>query len=118
MRPVTAEGILATMSDGVSLVVRRQLVPIAGGEPIRIPGLPLKVRIARIDGQSVWTTGEKDVVRVDRVTGQRETITDYGFGSPKQSLFTGPPLLSADGRAYAFTYGTVTSELYVVEGAR
>jgi len=50
--------------------------------------------------------------------GRREMVTDYGSGSPQQALFTGAPVLSADGRAYAYTYVTVTSDLYLVEGAR
>jgi DNA-binding winged helix-turn-helix (wHTH) protein/Tol biopolymer transport system component len=118
MRPVTAEGVLATMSDGVSLVARRQLFPIAGGAQQPIPGLQPKERVARLDGRSVWTTGEKAIVRIDRTTGQRETIAEYGAGRPQRCVFSGPPYLSADGRAYAYTYGTVTSDLYVVEGAR
>lgn len=118
MRPITAEGVLGTLSDGVSLIAKRQFYPLAGGPPNPIPGLQPKERIARLDGKYVWTSTDKNVFRIDRATGQRETITDFGSGSPQQSLFTGPPLLSADGRAYAYTYGTETSDLYVVEGAR
>lgn len=118
MRPVTAEGVLGTLSDGVMLIARRQFYPLYGGPPKPIPGLQPKERIARFDGKYVWTSTDKSVFRIDLATGQRETITDYGSGSPQQPLFTGPPLLSADGHAYAYTYGTVTSDLYVVEGAR
>jgi hypothetical protein len=39
-------------------------------------------------------------------------------GNPRESLFTEPPVVSADGRAYAYTYATVTSDLFVVDGAR
>jgi hypothetical protein len=70
------------------------------------------------DGKSVWTSTDNTIFRIDLATGQRETITAYGSGNPKQSLFTGSPILSGDVRAYAYTYGTVTSDLYVVEGAR
>jgi DNA-binding winged helix-turn-helix (wHTH) protein/Tol biopolymer transport system component len=118
MRPVTDEGVLASMSDGVSLVARRKLFPLAGGAPSAIPGLMPNERIARLDASSVWTTGEREIVRIDRATGRRETIGDYGSRRPQQCVFSGSPLLSADGRAYAYTYGTVTSDLYVVEGAR
>ena len=59
-------------------------------------------------------TNEKSIVRIDLATGQRETI--YGLRLSHEALFPGPPLLPADGRAYAYAYGTVTSDLYVLEG--
>ena len=118
IRPLTADGVLGALNDGVSLIAKRKFYPFAGGPPKSIPSLHPDERISRFDGKSVWTSTDTTIFRIDLTTGQRETIGDYGSGSPKQSLFTGPPLLSADGRAYAYTYGTVTSDLYVVEGAR
>jgi DNA-binding winged helix-turn-helix (wHTH) protein len=118
VRPLTAEGVMGMLNDGVSLVAKRQIYPFAGGPPTPIAGLQPNERIARFDSKYVWTTTDKNVFRIDRATGQRETTTEYGSGAPQPSLFTGPPLLSADGRAYAYTYGTDTSDLYVVEGAR
>jgi hypothetical protein len=118
MTPITAEGVLGTLSDGVLLIAKRQFYPIAGGVPRPIPGLLPRERIARFDGKSVWTSNEKDIIRIDLATGRRETISEYGSASPQLSVFSGPPILSADGRAYAYTYGTVTSDLFVVEGPR
>ena len=118
IRPVTAEGVLGTVNDGVALIARRQLLPLAGGEPKPIRGLAPNERVARFDGRSVWVTNEKSIVRIDLATGGREPVSDYGSGSPREALFTGAPLLSAGGHAYAYTYGTVTSDLYVVDGAR
>jgi len=118
LRPVTAEGVMGTLNDGVSLIARRKLFPLNGGPPRPIPGLLSTERIVRFDGRSVWTAGEKEVVRIDLATGHRETITEYGSGRPQQIVFSGPPYLSADGRAYAYTYGTISSDLYVVEGTR
>jgi DNA-binding winged helix-turn-helix (wHTH) protein/Tol biopolymer transport system component len=118
MRPITAEGVLGTLNDGVSLIARRQFYPIAGGTPRPIPGLNPNERIARFDGKSVWTTDEQNIVRIDLASGKRETVSDYGSGRPQQCIFSGPPIPSADGRAYAYTYGTLTSDLYLVEGAR
>jgi hypothetical protein len=66
----------------------------------------------------VWTINEKGIVRIDRSTGRREAIGTYGSGRPQQVVFSGPLVFSADGQAYAYTYGTVTSDLYVVDGAR
>jgi DNA-binding winged helix-turn-helix (wHTH) protein/Tol biopolymer transport system component len=118
IRPLTDEGVLGMLNDGVSLIAKRKFYPFAGGPPKPIASLQPNERISRFDGKSVWTSTDNTIFRIDLATGQRETITTYGSGSPPQSLFTGPPLLSADGRAYAYTYGTVTSDLYVVEGAR
>jgi len=52
-RPVTAEGVLGTLNDGVSLIAKRQFYPIAGGAPRPIAGLQPKERIARFDGKYV-----------------------------------------------------------------
>jgi hypothetical protein len=106
------------LNDGVTLIAKRKFYPLDGSPPKPIPSLHPDERISRFDGKSIWTSTDTTIFRIDLVSGQRETITDYGSGSPKQSLFTGSPLLSADGHAYAYTYGTVTSDLYVVEGAR
>jgi eukaryotic-like serine/threonine-protein kinase len=118
IRPLTADGVLGMLNDGVSVIAKRKFYPFAGGPPKPIPSLQPDERILRFDGQYVWTSKDKSIFRVDLATGQRETIASYGSGSPLQSLFTGPPLLAADGRAYAYTYVTATSNLYVVEGAR
>ena len=100
------------------MIAKRKFYPFAGGPPKTIPSLQPDERILRFDGKYVWTSTDNAVFRIDLATGQRDRITDYRSGSPQQSLFTGPPLLSADGRAYAYTYVTATSDLYVVEGAR
>jgi len=118
MRPLTAEGVFGMINDGVTMIVRRRLVPIAGGPPRPIPGLLDTERIARFDGKNVWVTSEKSITRIDVATGKREAIADYGSGVPRDSVFTALPYLSADGHAYAYTYGTDTEDLFVVEGAR
>jgi len=118
IRPLTADGVLGVLNDGISVIARRMLYPFAGGPPKPIPSLQPDERIARFDGKYVWTSTDKTIFRIDLATGQRETITGYGSGTPQQSLYSGPPLLTADGRGYAYTYVTVTSDLYVVEGAR
>jgi DNA-binding winged helix-turn-helix (wHTH) protein/Tol biopolymer transport system component len=118
VRPLTAEGVLGMLNDGVSLIAKRKIYPFAGDPPKPIPSLQPDERISRFDGKYVWTSTDTTIFRIDLTTGQRDRITDYRSGNPPQSLYTSPPLLSTDGRAYAYTYATVTSELYVVEGAR
>jgi len=118
IRPVTPDGVTGMWNDGVSVIARRKFYPFAGGPPKPIPSLQPNEGIARFDGKSVWTSTDKSIFRIDLATGQRQTITDYGSGSPQQALFTGSLVLAADGRAYAYTYVTVTSDLYLVEGAR
>jgi DNA-binding winged helix-turn-helix (wHTH) protein/Tol biopolymer transport system component len=118
VRPLTSDGVLGMLNDGVSVIAKRKVYPFAGGPPKPIPSLQPDERIVRFDGKYVWTSTDNAVFRIDLATGQRDRITDYRSGRPQQSLFTGPPILSADGRAYAYTYVTGTSDLYVVEGAR
>jgi DNA-binding winged helix-turn-helix (wHTH) protein len=118
MRPITPEGVTGILTDGVSLIARRQLVPLTGGEPKPIPGLAANERIARFDGKSVWVSNDKNIFRIDLASGRRETIFEYGSGNPKESLFTEPPVVAADGRAYAYTYATLTSDLFVLDGAK
>jgi len=117
-RPLTSDGVLGMLNDGVWLIAKRKLYPFAGGSPKPIPSLQPDDRIVRFDGKYVWTSTDNAIFRIDLTTGQRERISDCHSGSPQQALFTGAPVLSADGRAYAYTYVTVTSDLYVVEGAR
>lgn len=117
VRPLTPDGVLGMLNDGVSVIAKRKFYPFAGGPPKPIPSLQPAERIVRFDGKYVWTSTDNTVFRIDLSTGQRDRITDYRSGSPPQSLFNSSPLLSADGRAYAYTYVTVTSDLYVVEGA-
>ena len=118
IRPLTPEGVTGMWNDGVSVIARRKFYPFSGGPPKPIPSLQPDERIARFDGKSVWTNTDKAIFRIDLATGRRETITDYGSRTPQQALFSGVPVLAADGRAYAYTYVTVTSDLYLVEGAR
>ena len=106
------------LNDGVSVIAKRKVYPFAGGPPKTIPSLQPDERILRYDGKYVWTGTDDAVFRIDLATGQRDRITDYRSRRSPQSLFTGLPLLSADGRAYTYTYVTATSDLYVVEGAR
>jgi hypothetical protein len=117
IRAITPDGVSGMLNDGVSVIARRKFYPFSGGPPKPIPSLRPDERIARFDGKSVWTNTEKAIFRIDLTTGQRETVTDYGSGS-RQALFSGAPVLAADGRAYAYTYVTITSDLYLVEGAR
>ena len=118
IRPLTPEGVSGMWNDGVSVITRRKFYPFAGGPPKPIPSLQPDEGIARFDGKSVWTTTDTAIFRIDLATGQRERISDCHSASPQQALFVGAPVLSADGRAYAYTYVTVTSDLYLVEGAR
>jgi hypothetical protein len=110
--------VLGTLNDGATLIAKRKFYPFAGGPPRPIPSLQPDERVLRFDGKYVWTSTDTTVFRIDLATGQRDRITDYHSGSPPQAFFTSSPILSADGRAYAYTYVTVTSDLYVVEGAR
>ena len=129
LRPITPEGVRLTAQsspDGkfapVSLADGTVwLLPIAGGELRSIAAHPPeRVYGWSADGKSVYvaTTGEttNNIYRVNIKTGQREL---FGTVSPSDKVgvtYVSPPLVTPDGKYYAYSYNRQISELFVVEG--
>ena len=127
-RPLTPEGITGTLvsPDGRLLIVsttegKWMLWPLAGGTPREIGGLLPQDAIARwaTDGRSLWVSGSttarrRDIARLDLETGRRVRLLEFGPADPAGVRTTfGPPVVSADGRTYAYSYRYLLSDLFV-----
>ena len=130
--PVTPEGMAGAFSlspDGQFVVVRSSgraacVVPIGGGEPQSVPGLDRTDRPIRwaADGRSlyIFRRGELPctVFRLDMTTGLRSPWRKLAPPDPA-GLATIPTVrLNRDGKAYAYTYLHILSDLYVVSGLK
>ena len=58
------------------------------------------------------------IERIDLATGARTIVFTPGAAKPRETVYSAPPIVSADGRTYAYTYFSITSNLYMLEGAR
>jgi len=127
---VTPEGVVASAisPDGGTLVVldptrRIQLYSVGAAEPRPAPGPPEPGEIAVFgtDGRSLFVTQSEGllirVVRRDLVNGRREAWREITPADPT-GILSFSPLLSADGRAYAYNFWRSLSSLYLVEGLR
>lgn len=127
-RPFTPPGVGVwdhTVSpDGLSLAApcgsQWCLYPIAGGEPRPIPGTAERMVIGWGDGDTLWL---RDRARVPAVISRLTLST--GKVDPWREI--APPDLSgvanissvavtADGKAYAYSFARLLSDLYVVTG--
>ena len=83
------------------------LFPIAADEwPLRF----------RADGRALFVQSGSNVVSLTG-DGKREVVQTLP-APPPGNVYATPPVVSADGRAYAYTYNTVFTKLFVVEGLR
>lgn len=135
MHPLSPDGrqVAAMAPDG-----RLWIYPLAGGTP-PVPGTPRTPRTPRIvagfepgdddflrwsgDGRSLFVWGHDSragarVLRLDLATGRKEPWLEIHPPDPA-GIFTFTSLvLTPDGKAYAYTYGRVLTELYLAEGLR
>jgi Tol biopolymer transport system component len=117
-----------TSADGKWTVVRgpdrkRYLYPIAGGEPIAIPGVEPDDSIFQrsVDGRFLYVAhrGEtpSKIHRLEIATGRKEfwrsLMPADGSGVNGVSPFPTP-----SGEAYVYNYIRTLSDLYLVEGVR
>jgi hypothetical protein len=100
------------------------LFPVAGGEPKPVPGLgPEEVPTGwTSDGRSLFVLARgqvpAQVFRVDVTTGQR---TFWKTMEPADSAgidTIGRVMMSADNKAYVYSYVRTLSDLYLVEGLK
>jgi eukaryotic-like serine/threonine-protein kinase len=130
--PVTLEGMAGAFSlsaDGQFAVVRPSnraacIVPTAGGEPQSVPGLDRADRPIRwtADGRSlyIFRRGELPctVFKLDIATGQRSPWRKMVPPDPAGLASIPTVRLTQDGKAYAYTYLHILSDLYVVSGLK
>jgi hypothetical protein len=101
--------------------------PIDGGTPHDVPGLQRQDTIIRVsgDGRSLFVASARPedltprrIFTVDPATGRREQWKTFGLAGTGGVYVVTAPVISADGRAYAYSYGQAASDLYAVEGLR
>jgi len=131
-KPFTPEGIvgLALSPDGRSLAVsgpdrKRGIWPMDGSGFRPIPGLDRTYGLIgwSTDGTSLYAVTNilRDLVvkvyRVNPTTGKMDFWKAFGDKLPAGAN-AGVPRFSADGSAYAYVYGQILSEAYVVRGLK
>jgi len=130
--PVTPEGRFQPSTDADGRV---RLYPIDGkGEADPLPGLepgdvPLRwsrdgrfLFVQRREGRSLVVPGPEEgkvrVDRLDRTTGRAEAWREIAPADRSGMINISAVLISEDGKAYAYTYHRLLSELYLVEGLK
>ena len=126
-RAVTPEGVVGAelVYDDAFVLARKpgedfELYPFDGGAPRPVPGVkksdfPRRFSEDEID-LFVVTPESMQFYRVDMVTGARELLGSYGAARPRETIYTAPATISADGRTYGYTYASISSQLFVVRG--
>jgi Tol biopolymer transport system component len=130
IRPVTPEGIVpeSISPDGRTVIARAAdravLYPLEGGQPREVRGVAPDDVILRwaIDGSSIFTATAVSprtwtISRVDLADGRHGTVATVGPSDAAISRVS-IPLISADGRTYAYRYGLRLSDLFQAEGLR
>lgn len=119
MRPVTPEGVVSLVTDGTTIVAKQMFRPLDGSAPRPVPFLRPGDFPIRFDGATLdVVAGDDDVERIDLGTGARTVVFRPGAARPRETVYRSTPIVSADGRSYAYTYFSVTSDLHLLEGAR
>jgi len=121
---VTPEGIVGVIAtaDGSSVVAHARggawsLYPLAGGAPRPLPPLEPDELPIRFSADALFTATESAIMRVDLATGARNLVHSYATAKPSGCIYVSRVLVSGDGSAYAYTYWTASSDLFVIEGA-
>jgi eukaryotic-like serine/threonine-protein kinase len=102
------------------------LWPLDGGGIRPIPGLDSKYYLTgwAPDGESLYAASNRTsdkiakVYRVNVATGKMEAWKSFGEQAGAGLIGASAPLFSADGSAYAYGYGQILSEAYVVTGLK
>jgi hypothetical protein len=92
-----------------------------GGKPI--PGMePGEQPIGwTADGGSIYVyrpTVPARVFRVELATGKRQLWKELAPADAVGVYFIRPPHIAYDGKSYAYNYGRILSDLYVVDGLK
>ncbi len=133
-RPLTPEGYRAPRGLGVMIDARRFLVrspdqkvyvhSIEGGEPVPVPGIgPTDdfVGPSANEGTILLRRGHDlpaRIVRLDLASGREEPYREFVPADPTGIVDLFGIRVTRDGRYYAYSYGRVLSDLYLVEGLK
>jgi len=130
-RPITPEGIAGFLAspDARRLVVtaegERRIFAVDSGSMTPVRGLAQGDQVIRwsADGRSLFVSRalsarQRDLARLDLATGRREVIATFGPTDAAGLLAITPPVVSADGRVFAYRYQQVLSDLFVATGLK
>lgn len=117
--PVAPDGarVAVAVADGGLALIR-----LDGGVVEEVPGsLPGDRALAwSTDGESLYVRrGRRALVeRLELKTGAREPVVEMPTSDPTGAMGPFSPVITPDGRYYAFVYARRLSDLYVVDGLR
>jgi Tol biopolymer transport system component len=130
-RPITPEGIAGFLAspDARRLVVtaegERRIFALDSGSMTPVRGLAQGDQVIRwsADGRSLFVSRalsarQRDLARLDLATGRREVIATFGPTDAAGLLAITPPVVSADGRVFAYRYQQVLSDLFIATGLK
>jgi len=132
-RAITPEGYSSfprTVSPDGKLVAvrgpdqRLYLYPLAGGEPSAIPGLTAEDTPTAwsADGRFLYVYRRRElpakVYRLETAGGRKELWRELIPFDAAGVRSISPPLVTRDGKSYAYAYIRTLSDLYLVEGLR
>jgi serine/threonine protein kinase/Tol biopolymer transport system component len=130
-RPVTPEGITGYLvsPDGKFLLGRdtsdkKSLYPLAGGNPLSIPGLEDEDRVIRWagDADSLYIFRDRErptrIYKLNRSTGRKDLVREIMPRDPAGLLGTISVLLTPDGKGCVYAFTRRLSDLYLVKGLR
>jgi Tol biopolymer transport system component len=130
-RPVTPVGSTrgAVSADGLQIVYATaagtsSIQRVGGGTPREVPGLTSDDEVIRwsADGRALYTFRGTilpfRLERLDLASGRRELIREVAPADRTGILYGSGADLTDDTRSYAYDYARMTSQLFVVEGAR
>jgi len=120
-RPISPDGkLIAAIAANRKLV----MVPVDGGAPVPVPGSVEDEAAVGFtaDNRYLFTSliGElpPHINRIDLKSGQRQVWRDIHPSDPAGILFIAPTSVTPDGQGYAYAYGRMISELFVVDGVK
>jgi DNA-binding winged helix-turn-helix (wHTH) protein len=120
---VTPDG-HAVLARAAGVSGRWQLHPVEGGAARPTPLSPQeRPLVFAPDGQSLflvkpWDAAPMVIERLDLVTGARERSREITAADPAGVTRLMPPVMTPDGRYYAYSVHRILSELYLVGGLR
>jgi serine/threonine protein kinase len=103
---------------------RLYLYPIAGGEPTAISGLTAEDTPTAwsADGRFLYVYRRRElpakVYRLDVATGKKELWKELMPADAAGILNISPPMVTLDGKSYAYAYIRTLSDLYLVDGLK
>ena len=98
---------------------------LGSGDMTPIKGLAQGDQLIRwsADGRALFvsralSTRQRDLARLDLATGRRDVIATFGPSDAAGVLSIAPPVVSADGRVFAYRYNQMLSDLFLATGLK